>query len=147
MVAASEETTLTVKVWRKLCAILKAWRSAGDIPGMLVVFIPRLTVSYMVVTVAQMARAIARLVGTFFLVVRAQSQPTHPHRHRLHAAADSRSGAPPPRRLRSLCASATSPPPAARSLARERELYSLSVAARCVHRSIAIRFRNYIGTG
>ena len=41
MVAASEETTLTVKVWRKLCAILKAWRSAGDIPGMLVVFIPR----------------------------------------------------------------------------------------------------------
>jgi hypothetical protein len=45
------------------------------------------------------------------------------------------------------CASATSPPPAARSLARERELYSLSVAARRVHRSIAIRFRNYIGTG
>ena len=61
---ASEEPTLTVVVWRKLCAILKAWRSAGDIPGMLVVFIPRLTVSYMVVTVAQMARAIARLVGT-----------------------------------------------------------------------------------
>ena len=60
---ASEEPTLTVVVWRKLCAILKAWRSAGDIPGMLVVFIPRLTVSYMVVTVAQMARAIARLVG------------------------------------------------------------------------------------
>ena len=56
--------TAAVLVWRKLCAILKAWRSAGDIPGMLVVFIPRLTVSYMVVTVAQMARAIARVVGT-----------------------------------------------------------------------------------
>jgi len=59
-----EEPALTVRVWRKLCHILKAWRSAGDIPGMLVIFLPRLTVSYMVVTVAQMARAIARLLGT-----------------------------------------------------------------------------------
>jgi len=59
-----EEPALTVRVWRKLCHILKAWRSAGDIPGMLVIFLPRLTVSYMVVTVAQMARAIAKLLGT-----------------------------------------------------------------------------------
>ena len=110
MVAASEETTLTVKVWRKLCAILKAWRSAGDIPGMLVVFIPRLTVSYMVVTVAQMARAIARLVGTSssyepkanlrILIVTDYMPPqTHARVRRLPAACEA-------------CASATSPPPA-----------------------------------
>ena len=117
MVAASEETTLTVKVWRKLCAILKAWRSAGDIPGMLVVFIPRLTVSYMVVTVAQMARAIARLVGTsssyepkanLRILIVTDYMP--PQTHGCAASPPPAKPAPPPL------------PRRRRSLAREREL-------------------------
>ena len=53
-------------LWRKFwgSTIVNAWRSAGDIPSMLLVFIPRLTVSYIVVAFGQMGRAIARLFGT-----------------------------------------------------------------------------------
>jgi hypothetical protein len=53
-------------LWRKLwgSTIVKAWRTAGDIPNMLLIFIPRLTLSYIVVAVGQMGRAIARLFGT-----------------------------------------------------------------------------------
>ena len=49
-------------LWRKLwgSTIVKAWRTAGDIPNMLLIFIPRLTLSYIVVAVGQMGRAIAR---------------------------------------------------------------------------------------
>ena len=120
---ASEEPTLTVVVWRKLCAILKAWRSAGDIPGMLVVFIPRLTVSYMVVTVAQMARAIARLVGTsssyepkanLRILIITDYMPPQTHGY---AASPPHAPPAPPRHLPAACA-------------RLRASCSLSVAAR-----------------
>ena len=52
--------------WRKFwnTQIVQAYLSAGDIPNILLIFIPRLTLSYFVVAVGQMGRAIARLFGT-----------------------------------------------------------------------------------